>query len=61
MSAQHTDRNGRSRTTRLSLPSRWSLTAEVTATPPHGDALRLTATADCSEVEASDLRLSLNW
>jgi len=36
------------------------LTAEVTVTPPHSDAMRLTVTADRSEVEASDLGLSLN-
>jgi hypothetical protein len=42
------------------LRSRWSLTAKVTATPPHGDAMRLIVTANCSEAGASDLGLSLN-
>jgi hypothetical protein len=42
------------------IRARWSLTAEVTATAPRNDAMRLTVAADRSEVEASDLGLSLN-
>jgi hypothetical protein len=33
----------------------------VTATLPHSDAINLTVAADRSEVEASDLGLSMNY